>query len=176
MANPVCSESNGESSLSDIAESQLGWTKSTPKGQRLESHTKTLMERASSRNQLSPLPKIGEGFGEWSEALSYGKRGLGEMRGRGLALRRNSWPIQARRAKGNRGKSPKRAWPQRVIFSKNPLKGPGPRGRMQSISSNFMLTFDKICVCVGTHRLREEKKEEKVWANQKNAVPLQTLS
>jgi len=47
---------------------------------------------------------------------------------------------------------------------------------MQSISSNFMLTFDKICVCVGTHRLREEKKEEKVWANQKNAVPLQTLS
>ena len=46
----------------------------TPKGQRLESHTKTLMERASSRNQLSPLPKIGEGFGEWSEALLRRRR------------------------------------------------------------------------------------------------------
>ena len=32
------------------------------------------------------MPKIGEGFGEWSEALSYGKRGLGEMRARGLTL------------------------------------------------------------------------------------------
>jgi len=40
------------------------------------SHTKTLMERASSRNQLSPLPKIGEGFGEWSEAPSY-EEGVG---------------------------------------------------------------------------------------------------
>ena len=40
------------------------------------SHTKTLMERASSRNQLSPLPKIGEGFGEWSEAHSY-EEGVG---------------------------------------------------------------------------------------------------
>ena len=27
-----------------------------------------------------PLPKIGEGLGEWSEALSYGKRGMGKMR------------------------------------------------------------------------------------------------
>ena len=34
------------------------------------------MERASSRNQLSPLPKIGEGFGEWSEAPSY-EEGVG---------------------------------------------------------------------------------------------------
>ena len=40
------------------------------------SHTKTLMERASSRNQLSPLPKIGEGLGEWSEAPSY-EEGVG---------------------------------------------------------------------------------------------------
>ena len=32
------------------------------------------------------MPEIGEGFGEWSEALSYGKRGLGEMRARGLTL------------------------------------------------------------------------------------------
>ena len=47
----------------------------TPEGQRLESHTKTLMERASSLNQLSPLPKIGEGFGEWSEALLRIKEG-----------------------------------------------------------------------------------------------------
>ena len=51
-------------------------TLSVSEGQRLESHTKTLMERASSRNQLSPLPKIGEGFGEWSEAPSY-KEGVG---------------------------------------------------------------------------------------------------
>ena len=41
------------------------------RGESSVSHTKTLMERASSRNQLSPLPKIGEGFGEWSEAPSY---------------------------------------------------------------------------------------------------------
>ena len=27
-----------------------------------------------------PLPRIGEGLGEWFEALSYGKRGLGKMR------------------------------------------------------------------------------------------------
>ena len=27
-----------------------------------------------------PLPTIGEGLGEWFEALSYGKRGLGKMR------------------------------------------------------------------------------------------------
>ena len=51
-------------------------TLSVSEGQRLESHTKTLMERASSRNQLSPLPKIGEGFGEWSEAPSY-EEGVG---------------------------------------------------------------------------------------------------
>ena len=27
-----------------------------------------------------PLPRIGGRFGEWFEALSYGKRGLGKMR------------------------------------------------------------------------------------------------
>ena len=27
-----------------------------------------------------PLPRIGEGLGEWYEALSYGKRGLCKMR------------------------------------------------------------------------------------------------
>ena len=51
-----------------------------PSGQRLESHTKTLMERVSPRNQLSPLPKIGEGFREWSEASSYGKKRLEMLR------------------------------------------------------------------------------------------------
>ena len=58
--------------------------KGRKKGESSVSHTKTLMERANSRNQLSPLParsliacyrrdarKIGEGFGEWSEAPSY---------------------------------------------------------------------------------------------------------
>jgi hypothetical protein len=34
------------------------------------------METTSRRNQLSPLPKIGEGFGEWSEAPSY-EEGVG---------------------------------------------------------------------------------------------------
>ena len=56
----------------------------TPKGQRLESHTKTLMERASSRNQLSLLPMIGGRFGEWFEAPSY-EEGVGvdgKIRGR----------------------------------------------------------------------------------------------
>ncbi len=53
------------------------------RGTGFASHTKTLMERASSRNQLSPLPEIGEGVGEWSEALSYGKRGSGELRSAG---------------------------------------------------------------------------------------------
>ena len=32
------------------------------------------------RNQLSPLPKIGEGFREWSEASSYGKKRLVMLR------------------------------------------------------------------------------------------------
>ena len=32
------------------------------------------------RNQLSPLPKIGEGFREWSEASSYGKKRLEMLR------------------------------------------------------------------------------------------------
>jgi len=63
--------------------------KGRKKGASSVSHTKTLMERASSRNQLSPLParsliacyrrdarKIGEGFGEWSEAPSY-EEGVG---------------------------------------------------------------------------------------------------
>ena len=63
--------------------------KGRKKGESSVSHTKTLMERANSRNQLSPLParsliacyrrdarKIGEGFGEWSEAPSY-EEGVG---------------------------------------------------------------------------------------------------
>ena len=32
------------------------------------------------RNQLSPLPEIGEGFREWSEASSYGKKRLVMLR------------------------------------------------------------------------------------------------
>ena len=32
------------------------------------------------RNQLCPLPKIGEGFREWSEASSYGKKRLEMLR------------------------------------------------------------------------------------------------
>ena len=66
-----------------------GWTKSTYSGQRLESHTNARLCRllpegrknfdgeGSPRNQLSPLPKIGEGFREWSEAPSY-EEGVGD--------------------------------------------------------------------------------------------------
>jgi len=44
--------------VKEIWRTPKGWTKSTLSGQRLESHTKILMERASSRNQLHP-PHIG---------------------------------------------------------------------------------------------------------------------
>ena len=42
---------------------------------RAASHTKTLKMRVSRNFQLSPLPKIGEGFGEWSEAFLARKVG-----------------------------------------------------------------------------------------------------
>ena len=51
-----------------------------PKGHRLESHTKTLMEATSRRNQLSPVPMIGKGFGKRFEASSYGKKRLEMLR------------------------------------------------------------------------------------------------
>ena len=37
------------------------------------------MERVFPRNKFSPLPKIGEGLGEWFETPSYGKKGLGDV-------------------------------------------------------------------------------------------------
>ena len=46
------------------------------RGTGFASHTKTLKMRVSRNFQLSPLPKIGEGFGEWSEAPSY-EEGVG---------------------------------------------------------------------------------------------------
>ena len=55
------------------------------RGKGSASHTKTLMETTSRRNQLSPLPKIGEGFGEWSEALLRRRR-VGWLWPAGLAL------------------------------------------------------------------------------------------
>ena len=53
-----------------------GWTKSTYSGQRLESHTNTLMERVPLGINYIPLPMIGEGLGEWFEAPSY-EEGVG---------------------------------------------------------------------------------------------------
>ena len=47
-----------------------------PSGQRLESHTKTLMEVVSTGINYIPLPMIGEGLGEWFEAPSY-EEGVG---------------------------------------------------------------------------------------------------
>ena len=44
------------------------------RGKGSASHTKTLMETTNRRNQLSPLPKIGEGLGEWFEALLRRRR------------------------------------------------------------------------------------------------------
>ncbi len=48
------------------------------RGKGSASHTKTLMETTSRRNQLSPLPKIGEGLGSGLKPLLM-KRGLGVM-------------------------------------------------------------------------------------------------
>ena len=48
--------------VKEIWRTPKGWTKSALSGQRLESHTKIMMERASSRNQLHP-PHIGGGLG-----------------------------------------------------------------------------------------------------------------
>ena len=74
----------------------IGWRDSqksslAPEGQRLRERYQTLdvgrslpgvrstLSLRLSKNYI-PLPKIGEGLGEWSEALSYGKRGMGKMR------------------------------------------------------------------------------------------------
>ena len=46
------------------------------RGTGFASHTKTLKIVGFCDFQLSPLPKIGEGFGEWSEAPSY-EEGVG---------------------------------------------------------------------------------------------------
>ena len=46
------------------------------RGESFVNHTKTLTRAVSARSQLSPLPKIGEGFREWSEAPSY-EEGVG---------------------------------------------------------------------------------------------------
>ena len=72
--------------VSVVGVKKIWRTLSVSEGQRLESHTKTLMERASSLNQLSPLPKIGEGFGEWSEALLRIKEGWVVVTMQGSAL------------------------------------------------------------------------------------------
>ena len=40
-------------------------------------HTKTFMERGFPRNKLKAPCQDGEGFGEWFETPSYGKKGLG---------------------------------------------------------------------------------------------------
>ena len=42
------------------------------------------------RRQLSPLPKIGEGFGEWSEAFLARKVGWSVKPLQGLALQRGA--------------------------------------------------------------------------------------
>ena len=90
----------------------------TPKGQRLESHTKTLMERASSRNQLSLLPMIGGRFGEWFEAPSY-EEGVGvdgKIRGFALGWGLEVSPVVKRTrrneplSKGRRKRGCKRPW------------------------------------------------------------------
>ena len=41
-------------------------------------HTKTFMERVFPRNKLKAPCQDGEGFGEWFETPSYGKKGLGD--------------------------------------------------------------------------------------------------
>ena len=66
------------------AKPPLGKIWRTPKGQRLESHTKTLMERVFPRNQLKPLAKMARGLGSGLKPLLM-KKGLGLMEdGRGI--------------------------------------------------------------------------------------------
>ena len=55
--------------------SVVGVNMARPAGAKaLRAIPKTLMETTSRRNQLSPLPEIGEGFGEWYEALLRRRR------------------------------------------------------------------------------------------------------
>ena len=49
----------------------------TPKGRKLCEPYQNLDGGQKARHQLSPLPKIGEGFREWLKPLLEGKKGLG---------------------------------------------------------------------------------------------------
>ena len=53
-----------------MAHQKIKYHGSPRRGTGFASHTKTLI-LGRAQNQLSPLPKIGEGFGKWSEAPSY---------------------------------------------------------------------------------------------------------
>ena len=52
-------------------------TMANPKGAKAGEPYQNFDEGGFHRNQLSPLPKIGEGFREWSEAPSY-EEGVGD--------------------------------------------------------------------------------------------------
>ena len=58
-----------------MARQKIKYHGSPRRGTGFASHTKTLI-LGRAQNQLSPLPKIGEGFGKWSEAPSY-EEGVG---------------------------------------------------------------------------------------------------
>ena len=58
-----------------MAHQKIKYHGSPRRGTGFASHTKTLI-LGRAQNQLSPLPKIGEGFGKWSEAPSY-EEGVG---------------------------------------------------------------------------------------------------
>ena len=77
LVRALCRPAFSVVGVKEIWRTLNGWTKSTCSGQRLESHTKTLMERVSLGINYIPLPTIGEGLGEWFEAPSY-EEGVGD--------------------------------------------------------------------------------------------------
>ena len=89
-----------------MAHQKIKYHGSPRRGTGFASHTKTLI-LGRAQNQLSPLPKIGEGLGEWSEAPSY-EEGVGVDGGiAGFCLQ---WgllrPFGSKRSEIERGVSP----------------------------------------------------------------------
>jgi len=65
MANPVCSESNGESLLSDIAESQLWVDKVNPKGAKAREPYQNLDGESQLSESIASSPYRGRPWRGW---------------------------------------------------------------------------------------------------------------
>jgi hypothetical protein len=84
-----------------------------PKGESYVNHTKTLMEATSRRNQLSPVPMIGKGFGKRFEAPSYEE-------GVGVDGRLQPW-LQKGVAMSRKNKSQRKCWGLFYLMMKPPF-------------------------------------------------------